>query len=194
MDITTKDFSVPKILSARMMGAIYHQDLLINALQPMFSKYKNATATLIVGHNASQGMPYFKEMILLSKQLGIYDRCTFIDNQLPQAEFSKLIKEHNIVYSVCEDPGCAQTTIQSAYSGAVTITRHNPLEDGILDHNVNVMKIHLKVSSIINSLDYCIEHLQELGPRLFHNNRKLREHGTECTLPALTSRYNAAVR
>ena len=194
LDIGTKDFAVPRILSARMMGAMYHQDLLVNALQPIFSKHKTATATLIVGHNTSQGLPYFNEMISLSKKLGIYDRCTFIDHQLPQAEFSKLIKDHNIVYSVCEDPGCSQTTIQAAYSGAVTVVRYNPLEDGILDHNVNVMKVQLKVSSVINSLDYSIEHLQELGPRLFYNNRKLRAHGTECTLPALTSRYNAAIK
>jgi len=187
--IDKKDFTVPKILSARMMGANYHQELLIRALPEIFKKHSTATATFIIGQSASQGKPYFLKMIALAKSLGIFNKCNFIAKGLTQEEFSKLMCDHNIIYSVCEDPGCAQTTIQAAYSGAVTIVRHNPLEDGILDHNVNVMKVHLKVQSVINSLDYSIVNLQELGTRFFHNNRKLREYSTEYTLPRLTALY-----
>jgi hypothetical protein len=172
------------------MGPNYHQDLLVNALPPIFDKYKDATASFIVGQSASQGRPYFIQMIDLAKSLEIYDRCNFIDRGLTQEEFSNLISDHNIVYSVCDDPGCAQTTIQAAYSGAITIVKHNPLEDGILDHNVNVMKVHPKVQSVINSLDYSIEHLQELCTKFFYNNRKLKEYSTEYTLPKLTALYD----
>jgi len=194
VDITKKDFTVPKILSARMMGPNYHQELLVNALPTIFDKYRNTTATFIIGQHAQQGKPYFLKMMALAKQLGIIDRCKFIDRGLTQEEFSKLIREHNIVYSVCEDPGCSQTTIQAAYSGAVTIVRYNYLEDGILDHGINAMKIHLKVASLVNSLDYSIPHLQELGTKLFHNNRKFREYSTEYTLSKLTALYDKEFR
>ena len=190
IDIAKKDFTIPKILSARVMGENYHQELLVRALPEIFKKYNTATATFIIGQSTIQGKPYFVKMVELAKSLGIFDKCNFIARGLTQEEFSNLICSHNIVYSVCEDPGCAQTTIQAAYTGAVTIVRHNPLENGILDHNVNVMKVHLKVQSIINSLDYSIANLPELGTKLFYNNRKLREYSTEYTLPKLTALYN----
>jgi len=72
--------------------------------------------------------------------------------------------------------------------------RYNYLEDGILDHGINAMKIHLKVASLVNSLDYSIPHLQELGTKLFHNNRKFREYSTEYTLSKLTALYDKELR
>lgn len=194
IDISTKDFSVPRILSARVMGETYHQDLLIKALPKIFNKHGNATATFIIGQNASQGRPYFNQMIALAKSLGIYNKCSFINKGLSQQEFSDLISRHNIVYSVCEDPGCAQTTIQAAYSGAITIERENNLVKGVLDHDINILLTALDVKSVEETLNYAIDNIKELSIKFFNNNRKLKEHSTEFTLPRLISLYNKEIK
>lgn len=184
-----KNTAAPRILSARMMGKTYHQDLLVRSLPKIFDKYKDATATFIIGHNASQGKTYFLKIKELAKNLGIANRCTFIPEVLPPDAFSKLLLDHNIVYSVCEDPGCAQTTIQACYAGNVTIVRNNPLENGILDNNKNVLKVDLTVPSVTTVLDTACENLSTLLPQFFENNRKFKEHSTEYTLPVLLDLY-----
>ena len=185
-----KDLSIPKILSARAMQSNYHQDLLIRALPALFSKYPQAQVTLIIGQHAPQGKPYFDQMKELAKNLGVLNKCTWIAHGLSQAEFSDIIKSNNIVYSVADDPGCSQTTIQAAYSGAVTLVKHNAMEDGILDHGVNTLRMDLTEESVRNTLLYAVDNLSILQPQFALNNRKLQAHDTEFTLPVLYNNYN----
>jgi len=189
-DEQKKDITVPKILSARVMGQSYHQELLIRALPALFLKHPNSKVTLIIGQHASQGRTYFNRMVLLAKTLGVYEKCSFIDRGLSQKEFSDLIAQHNIVYSVAEDPGISQTTVQSAYSGAITIVQNYPAEIMLLKNNENVLRTTLNNVSVRNILLYAADNLQKLQPIMYHNNRFLGGRSTEKVLPILMSAYN----
>lgn len=186
----SKDLSHPKILSARVMQANYHQDLLVNSLPALIKEFPNTQVTLIIGQSATQGKPYFTKMQELAKKLNVHRNCRFIDRGLSQDEFSELIEDHNIVYSVADDPGCSQTTIQAAYSGAITIVKENFMENGILDHNVNVLRTKLSIKDVTKQLLYAARHLKEIQPRFFENNRKLKTQSTEYTFSTLTSLYD----
>lgn len=185
-----KDVTVPRILSARMMQESNHQDLLIHSLPGFFNQFPAGEVTLIVGQHAPQGKPYFEKMRALAAKLGVVDRCRWISRGLSQDEFSSLLKQHNIVYSVADDPGCSQTTIQAAYSGAVTIVKQNPMENGILDHGVNTLRADLTAASVQEQVLYAAANLATLQPRLAANNRKFKNYSTEFTLPILCNEYD----
>lgn len=190
-----KDVSAPRVLSARVMQPINHQDLLVNALPNLFEKYPSATATLIVGQHEPQGRKYFCEMIELAKNLGVYDKCNFINRSLSQEEFSALLKSHNIVYSVSEsDLGESQTANQSAYAGNVTLTPRPPKESigvGNLVDGENVLCVNLTNESVLTKLMYAADNLKELCDKFFLNSRKLSRLSVENTIPKLTKLYTA---
>lgn len=189
----TKDLSSPKILSARTMRAQYHQDLLLYSLPKLVQKFPNIKVTLIIGQSAAHGKKYFNKMIVLSKKLGVSKYCTFIGRSLSQVEFSKLIQKHNIVYSVAEDPGCSQTTVQAAYSGAITIVQDYPAEPDLLVANENVLYTKLTRSSVLRTLYFAIRNMHSLQSKFYKNNRKFYVRSAEYVLPILISAYNSSM-
>ena len=82
----------PRILSARVMGEYYRQDLLIKALPELIKQRPDLKVTLIIGKNPDQGRPYFNNMIELAKSLKVYEYCNFIPIRLSQSDLSELIK------------------------------------------------------------------------------------------------------
>ena len=188
-----KDLSRPRILSARTMRAQYHQDLLLYALPKLVQKFSNLRATLIIGQSAEHGKKYFNKMISLAKALNVSRYCTFIGRSLSQVEFSNLIKRHNIVYSVAEDPGCSQTTVQAAYSGAITIVQEYPAEPELLVPNENILYTKLTRRSVLRTLYCAIRDMRTLQPKFYKNNRKFFCRSEEYVLPILISAYNSAV-
>lgn len=187
-----KDLSSPKILSARTMRAQYHQDLLLYALPKLVKKFPKLKVTLIIGQSAEHGRKYFNKMIALAKMLNVSKYCTFIGRGLSQVEFSNLIKRHNIVYSVAEDPGCSQTTVQAAYSGAITIVQDYPAEPDLLVPNENVLYTKLNRQSVLRTLYCAIRDMQTLQPKFYQNNRKFFVRSEEHVLPILISAYDKA--
>lgn len=191
--LVQKDLSAPKILSARVMGRTYHQELLIRALPALFQKHPNSIVTFIIGQSAAQGRTYFNQMVQLAKTLKVYHKCAFIDKSLSQDAFSNLIAQHNIVYSVAEDPGISQTTVQSAYSGAITIVQNNPAEILLLKNYDNVLRTTLNNVSVRNILLYAADNLSILQPKMYKNNRFLKNRSTEFVLPVLTKAYDSCL-
>lgn len=180
----------PKILSARVMGEYYRQDLLIRALPAIVAEFPETSATLIIGQNPEQGRPYFEKMIQLSRQLNVAQYCTFIPHELSQSEFSELIKSHNIIYSIAtHDVGFAGTTVQAAYSGAITIVRDTENIDGVLDHGVNALRVQVDENSVREALLHAARNLEELQQRFIKNNRGLIVQGKRYMLKNLTSCY-----
>lgn len=191
-----KDVSAPKILSARVMQPLCHQDLLVRALPAVFEKYPNASATLIVGQSASQGRKYFAQMVDLAKSLGIHNRCLFVNRSLTQQEFSDMLKNHNIVYSISDSDfgGGSQSAYQSAYAGNITIVKKNPyLGENQLVGGKNVLEVDVTQASISQQLMYASDNIRVLCEEFFQNNRGLRTLSVEYTVPELTKLYAGAV-
>lgn len=190
-----KDTTTPRILSARVMQEANHQDLLVYALPEVFNKYPSATATLIIGQNASQGRPYFNKMVDLAKNLGIYPKCTFINRPLTQAEFADLIKTHNIIYSISDsDTEGSQTTYQAAYSGAITIIKNSTYGYDLIVPNENVLATDLTKEGVLAKLLYAADNLGALCSKFFAANRKLEYASNEHMLPILTRLYDKEAR
>jgi len=189
-----KDTSRPKLLSARVMQDRNHQELFVQALPIIFEKHPDATATLMIGQSAAQGNKYFNLMVALAKKLGIFNRCHFINRALSQVEFSKLIKEHNIVYSVSEsDMGGSQTTYQSMYAGAITIVKTSSYGYLPLVPNKNSLVTDLTKEAVQKVLLYAADHVKELCGKFFDNSRTLRLASNEYMLPILTKLYDKEV-
>jgi phenylacetate-CoA ligase len=182
--------SSPKILSARVMGEYYRQDLLVKALPSVIHEFPDTQVTLIIGQNPDQGRPYFEKMIRLARELGVEKHCTFIPRSLSQKEFAELIKSHNIVYSIAiHDGGLASTVVQAAYSGAIAILRDTKWVDGVLDHGVNALRTQVDEESVRETLLYAARNLEELQRRFIQNNRGLLAHDKRHMLKNLTDCY-----
>ena len=180
----------PSILSARVMGQCYRQDLLVKALPALIEEFPDTKVTLIIGQNPSQGKPYFDELVRLSRKLQVDQYCTFIPRCLSKAQFAELIKSHNIAYSIAtHDGGFGTTTIQAAYSGAITIVRDTNNTNGILDHNVNALRTRIDERNIRETLLYAARNLEELQQRFISNNRNLITQGKEYMIKNLTDCY-----
>ena len=182
--------SSPKILSARVMGEYYRQDLLVKALPSVIHEFPDTQVTLIIGQNPDQGRPYFEKMIRLARELRVEKHCTFIPRSLSQKEFAELIKSHNIVYSIAiHDGGLASTVVQAAYSGAIAILRDTKWVDGVLDHGVNALRTQVDEESVRETLLYAARNLEELQRRFIQNNRELLAHDKRHMLKNLTDCY-----
>ncbi|MFA5132716.1 MAG: methyltransferase domain-containing protein [Candidatus Paceibacterota bacterium] len=183
------DCSCPKILSARVMQPTNHQDLLLYAIKKMREGGGDVHATFIVGQSREQGINYFNKMKALSRGLNIEKLCTFIDRSLSQDEFKKLIAKHNIVYSVSEDSGYSQTTIQSLCAGVVTLVRENVLEKNLADNNKNLLPVKLDVAGVYNGLKKAVDGLQNLCIPVGERNKALLLYDKSVTMPTLNWIY-----
>jgi len=190
-DQIRKISDTPKILSARVMGEFYCQDLLVKAIPYLVNKFPATKATFIIGQNPNQGREYFERMIQMAKALGVAQYCDFIPHSLSQAEFAELIKSHNIVYSLAvHDEGFSGTTLQAAYSGAVTIVQDTSDIDGILDHKLNVLRTKIDGKSVRETLLHAAGNLKSLQKRFARENReRLYAYGKENMIKNLTECY-----
>ena len=184
----------PRILSARVMGPFYRQDLLIWSLPDLVHMYPELKVTLIIGQSPEQGKSYFDDMKRLADELGVSGHCTFIPEALSQGAFSRLIQSHPIVYSMSvHDEGFSGTTIQAAYSGAVTIVNDIPEIDGIFDHNVHVLRTTPDEEAVKRTLIYAWENLETLSERFRKNNAGLIRYGKEAMLQNLMQCYSRMI-
>ncbi len=182
--------SQPRILSARVMGDLYRQDLLIKALPRFVSEFPDTVVTLIIGQNPSQGLAYFEKMKDLAQKLKVDTYCNFIDRCLAKSEFADLINNHNIIYSLStHDEGFSGTNLQSAYSGAVTIMQKSNWVKGILDDQQNVLQASADEQSISDVLMFAGTHLDELQNRFLNNNKKLKQYDKEVLMENLIYCY-----
>ena len=189
-DAHRKIIADPKILSARVMGEAYRQDLLIKALPKLVKHYPNIQVSLIIGQNPDQGRPYFDQMVALAKQLQVDSYCWFIDRTLSREEFAELIRTHNVVYSVAiHDVGFSSTNIQAAYSGAVTIIQDSDWVDGIFEDRVHVLKTQVDEQHVAETLMYAARHLERLQRKFIKNNRKLKQFAKEPMMENLIRCY-----
>jgi glycosyltransferase involved in cell wall biosynthesis len=189
-----KDLSVPKILSARAMREAYHQDLLIKSIPKILEKNNKTQITIIIGQSARHGKRYFNEMVDLSKRVGVYNKCTFIDRGLSQQDFTNLIKAHNIVYAVAEDMGTSGTVIQAAYSGAITIIQNSFVDLSLLRPSENVLHTFVRPRDVEKVLCHSVMNLKTIQPVLYKNNRKLKSQSAEYTCSILTNAYDEVYR
>jgi hypothetical protein len=185
-----KDLSTPKILSARAMREAYHQDLLIKSIPKILEKNNKTQITIIIGQSARHGKRYFNEMIALSKRVGVYNKCTFVDRGLSQQEFADTIKAHNIVYAVAEDMGTSSTVIQSAYSGAITVIQNVFVDLKMLKPSENVLHTFIRQKDVEKVLCHSVVNLKTLQPFLYKNNRRLKLQSSEYTCPVLINAYD----
>lgn len=179
----------PVILSARVMQPSNHQDLLLYAIKKMYDAGVKFRSTFLIGQNRHQGQAYFNKMVNLSKQLGVYGACTFINRGLTQTEFIKAIKSSNIVYSVAEDAGFSQTTIQSICSGAVTVVRRNPLEYNLVKENKNAVVTNLDRESVEDCILNAVKNLNGLVVNN-RDNDKFQKYDRKRTIPTLCNVYS----
>jgi glycosyltransferase involved in cell wall biosynthesis len=181
----------PKILSARVMGEFYRQDLLVKSIPYLIKESPAVRVTLIVGQNPSQGREYFEKMIQMAERMGVAQYCDFVPHSLSQKQFAELITSHNIIYCLAvHDEGFSGTTLQAAYSGAVTIVQDTPEIDGILDHEVNVLRTEIGEESVRETLVFAVNNLELLQERFMRENRKkLKVYGKENMLKNLTKCY-----
>ena len=176
-----KDYSQPRkvtktpmILSARVMGSIYRQDLLVQALPELVKEFPDLMVTFLIGQIEQQGREYFNKMVKMAEHLGILKHCVFVSRSLNQEEFAESIKSHNIIYSLAShDTGLSYTALVAAFSGAVTIVQDTPEIDGMLEHDVNVLRTRLDLGSVTETLRYAIKNIVPLQEKFIENNMKL---------------------
>jgi glycosyltransferase involved in cell wall biosynthesis len=180
----------PRILSARMMGDVYRQDLLIKAMPELLSKFPDLSVTFLIGHNETQGRPYFDEMIDLAKRLNVVEYCNFVPRSLDKKEFSDMIYEHNIIYSLAShDTGLSATCVLSAFTGAITVVQNAEEIKGILEHDTNVLLTALDVNSITRVISYAIENIEDLQDRFIKNNMFLEKYSIKNQMDILEKAY-----
>ncbi|MDD3050185.1 MAG: glycosyltransferase [Candidatus Cloacimonetes bacterium] len=185
----------PKILTSRMMGDVYHQDLLIRVLPRLFNLYPDLQVTCHLGHNKAQALPYQIKMKELARNLGILDRIRFIEEVLPFEQFVDLVYQHNINYSVASgEHGFSFTAIQSAFSGAITIVQNASEIDGVLEHDVNILKTDLNEQSIFETIKYSIDNLVILQEKFIFNNKFLEKYKFENQMNLLEAAYNKLIK
>ena len=180
----------PMILSARVMGDCYRQDLLIKALPILLKEAPDLQVSLIIGQNADQGKPYFDKMIRLAKSLGVYKYCNFIPKSLSQAEFADLIRTHNIIYApAIHDVGFSCTALQAMISGAVVIAQVCPYTEDLLVHKKNLLRTHLNEKSVREILIYAVKNLVSLQEKFIKENEKFKMYEKDHMLKNLMDCY-----
>jgi hypothetical protein len=159
----------------------YYQGIIVKSLVSVLSQYPNIKITALSPNS----------IIQLSKHLGIYDKINFLPRMLSQTEFSEMIKAHNIIISMAPDGGTSSTTIQAAYSGAVTVVPINRKWDSntFID-NKNVLKCQVTVQDITKKLIYAIDNLKDLCIKFKKNNDFLYKWDASSTGKNLINAYN----
>jgi glycosyltransferase involved in cell wall biosynthesis len=122
--------------------------------------------------------------ITLAKQLGLYNKIIFHD-YMPQTDFSALIKQCNIVFTITGDAGIGGTALQASYAGCVNLMKQLGTSAGVLDNNINAIMCKPKPADVLSKLVYSIQNLPELCKRFKENNRHLIKYDQENTWNAL---------
>lgn len=165
---------VPRLLITRK----HYQDVFFKALPSVIKMFPNIEITALSPPSS----------IELAKKLGIHSRIKFLDDMVSQEEFAKLIQQHNIVRSMAPDHSTSSTTIQAAYSGAVTLVHKSVWDDTFVD-NVNVLKCDMTIADLQNKLIYAIKNLPELCTKFKQNNAFLKDWDAEVTWNNLHEAY-----
>lgn len=181
----------PRILSVRVMGELYRQDLLIKALPVLLRFNPDIKVTFLVGQHAEQGMPYFRKMKELAEQLGVGSHCHFIDRSLDKEEFADMVYRHNIIYAVSShDEGYSGSATLAMYSGAITLVQKTEENKKELIHDEHLLKVDLTEESVRSNLIYAIDNLVELQERFRKNNKFLNKFSKEKMLENVTETYS----
>lgn len=102
-------------------------------------------------------------------------------NLLSQKDFSQLIKQSNIVFTITGDAGIGGTALQASYAGCVNLMKNSSVSAGILDNNVNALMCVPESTCVLSKLIYSIEHLPGLCTRFKENNKHLIKYDQENT-------------
>jgi hypothetical protein len=128
----------------------------------------------------------------LTKELGIYNKITFLPDMLSQFDFSEMVKQHNILFSIAPDGGTGGTMMQSAYAGLVTITNHAVWNEGLFKHNTHAIFCDvITVKDVTDKLLYSINNLATLCARFSTNNKFLAQFDTAITGKNLIDAYKS---
>lgn len=178
-----------KILSVRVMGENYKQDLLIKSLPSLIQKAPGLKVTFLIGQDADQGRKYFEQMKTLAQELGVSSYCHFVDRSLSQAELADMIYSHSIVYCIAtHDEGFSVSATVSMYSGAICIVQETEENEDLIDKK-HLLKVQINQSSIQDTLIYAIEHLEELQQRFMIENQYLIKYSKEKMIQNLMNAY-----
>lgn len=168
---------IPRIYLPRR----YYQEIIFKALPKIISMFPNVMITALAP----------EKIKALSKTLGIFNKINFLPDMLAQEEFARQIQENNIIFSMAPDGGTSGTTMQAAYSGAVTIVPKGLYwAKNFFKHGVNVLECNIDTHSIENTLIYAIRNLSTLCTTFKKNNDFLKEWDAEITGKNLVSIYN----
>jgi glycosyltransferase involved in cell wall biosynthesis len=182
---------IPRILSIRVMGNLYRQDLLIQVLSDIIKADSRTRATFLIGQHPDQGRNYYNRMVELAKKLNVFDYCTFIDSSLSKEEFAEQIYSHNIIYSIAEhDEGYAGSTTMAMYSGAITISQYAEATKNELQHDVHLLKVKVTEDDIRDKLIYAINNMEKLQERFIKNNQFLSKFSKTKMIENLTNVYS----
>lgn len=178
------------ILSVRVMGENYKQELLIRSLPLIIRKVPGLKVTFLIGQDADQGRVYFEQMKTLAQELGVATYCRFIDRSLSQAELADMIYAHSIVYCVAtHDEGFSVSATVSMYSGAICIVQETEENEDLIDKK-HLLKVQINQSSIQEALIYAIDHLEELQRRFMQENQYLIKYSKDKMIQNLIDAYD----
>jgi phenylacetate-coenzyme A ligase PaaK-like adenylate-forming protein/glycosyltransferase involved in cell wall biosynthesis len=183
---------IPRILSIRVMGNLYRQDLLIQVLSDLIKADSRTRATFLIGQHPDQGRDYYNRMVELAKKLNVFEHCKFIDSSLSKEEFAEQIYSHNIIYSIAEhDDGYAGSTTMAMYSGAITISQYAEATKNELQHDVHLLKVKVTEDDIRDKLIYVINNMEKLQKRFIKNNQFLSKFSKTKMIENLTNVYSS---
>lgn len=172
------DTTVPKVYLAKS----YHQPLIIRALRTVFAKRPQTKVTALSNTRVQD----------LAKRLNIYNKIDFLPEVLlDQPVFARKIQQHNIVVALSKDHGTSGTTIQAAYSGAVTLSHRTKWDDNVFTHNHNILKCKINATDIANALIYAIDNRTTLCKKFKDNNKFLKAWDATITGKNLLKAYSA---
>jgi len=161
------DLSKPRIYVPRR----YYQEIIFSAFPKILMRFPDLEITALSPISIQR----------LAEKLKIYDKIKFLPDMLSQESFSKMIKRHNIIFSMAPDIGTSCTTLQIAYFGAVALVHKTHWTNGILDHGKHVVECDLNQRDVEEKLIYSIENYKALCMAFKKNNTFLEKFGAEIT-------------
>lgn len=122
----------------------------------------------------------FEPGITLAKKFKVHKRVIW-HNLLSQKNFSELIKQCNIVFTITGDAGIGGTAIQASYAGCINLMKQLATSAGVLDNNINAIMCKANPLDVLHKLVYSIQHLPGLCRRFKTNNKHLIKYDQENT-------------
>jgi hypothetical protein len=126
----------------------------------------------------------------LIERLGVSSYCKIIDS-LSYNDFYKMIKEHNIIYSLYElDMGYSITNILGITSGAVVLSDNSAIKDiPIFKNGKNIFKTAINQISVETELTNIISNLPNILNTIQINNKDFFLFDKEVLMSNLYSAY-----